>query len=141
MKTGWGGGLTHSPDDTIRLGKEFAQFLEPGDVIGLYGDLAAGKTTFMKGVAKGLGYNENVTSPTFTLINEYPGELTLIHLDCYREDNIKRWIELGLMEYLYDERLVFIEWPELISELLPDTMIKLHFKHHDSNSRLISIQS
>jgi len=128
---------TNSFEDTINLGCQFSKTLKRGDIIGLVGDLAAGKTTFVKGVLKGLGYDYTVSSPTFTLINNYEAELNVMHVDFYREPNINRWIELGFKELIYNSGLVLIEWADLIPNLLPsDTMI-VKFEHINENERKI----
>jgi len=137
MISGWTGRITDIPEDTIQLGHEFASCLEIGDVFSLNGELAAGKTTFMKGVLQGLGYKSQVTSPTFTLVNEYDSKPKVIHIDCYREHNLNRWIGLGIHEYLESESIVFIEWAELIKPLLPENIIELTFAHSGENKREI----
>ncbi len=137
MKLGWTGNITHSPKETIELGTRLTSVMEPGDVFCLNGDLAAGKTTFMKGVLKGLHYNQEVTSPTFTLINEYDSEPPVIHIDCYREHDLNRWQNLGLQEYFEGERIVFIEWANYIKRLLPENAKTISFSHIDENVRKI----
>lgn len=137
MIQGWSGNATNSPEDTMELGKDFASKIEIGDVISLNGDLAAGKTTFMKGVMKGIGYEGEVTSPTFTLVNEYESQPKIIHIDCYRETNLNRWIGLGIHEYLESDSIVFIEWAELIKPLLPEKIIEIKFSHSGDNYRKI----
>ena len=137
MIQGWSGNMTNSPENTMELGKDFASKIEIGDVISLNGDLAAGKTTFMKGVLKGIGYVGEVTSPTFTLVNEYDSQPKIIHIDCYRETNLNRWIGLGIHEYLESDSIVFIEWAELIKPLLPENIIEITFSHSGDNYRNI----
>ena len=125
MKLGWEGRVTNSPEETIKLGKSLSNFIEKGDIITLNGDLAAGKTTFVKGILSGLDYEHQVTSPTFTLINEYEAKSKVIHFDCYRESNLKRWISLGIQDYFYSSDIKIIEWPEIISSLLPKDIISI----------------
>ena len=137
MIQGWSGNTTNSPEDTMELGKDFASKIEIGDVISLNGDLAAGKTTFMKGVLKGIGYEGEVTSPTFTLVNEYESQPKIIHIDCYRETNLNRWIGLGIHKYLESDSIVFIVWAELIKPLLPEKIIEIKFSHSGDNNRKI----
>ena len=108
MKPGWKGGLTLSAEETISLGKSLSEFIEAGDIITLEGDLAAGKTTFVKGILMGLNFNDMVTSPTFTLINEYEADQRVIHMDCYREGNLERWINLGIQDYFYSHDIKII---------------------------------
>lgn len=139
MKQEWTGKLTQSPEETIILGMELAAALETGDVITLNGELASGKTTFMKGVLKGLNFEQEVTSPTFTLINEYDSHPPVTHIDCYREHDLNRWQSLGIQEYFEGNGIVCIEWAELIKELLPDKVISISFTHIDENTREISL--
>lgn len=137
MIAGWDGGKTNSPEESIQLGVNLASCIELGDVISLNGELAAGKTTFMKGVLQGLGFKGEVTSPTFTLVNEYDSNPKVIHIDCYRESNLNRWINLGIHEYLESESIIFIEWAELIKPLLPKKIIEISFSHSGENNRKI----
>ena len=123
--------------ETQELGIEFSKFIKNGDVITLNGDLGSGKTTFVKGVLIGLGYRDEVTSPTYTLINEYKTKYNIIHLDCYREKDINRWLNIGLIDYFNNENILFIEWAENIKEILPNKTIDLFFEVVDSNKRLI----
>ena len=125
MKLGWKGGFTSSAEETISLGKSLAEFIEPGDIITLEGDLAAGKTTFVKGILLGLNFKHMVTSPTFTLINEYEANQRVIHMDCYRESDLQRWINLGIQDYFYSNDIKIIEWPEIISRLIPEGHISI----------------
>ena len=108
-------------------------------VYGLKGDLASGKTTFIKGVLLGLNYKKIVNSPTFTLINEYDADYKVIHIDCYRENDIDRWIDLGILEYFSSNYIVIIEWPEIIQSLLPRDISYINFSTVDSNKRRITI--
>ena len=140
MKLGWVGKITNSPEETAMLGYEFSKFLEKGDVFAFIGELASGKTTFIKGILKGLNYNKTVTSPTFTLVNEYKSDFSIIHIDCYREDELERWIKLGMNDYLSDENIVLIEWANKINSLLPSNTIYLNFSHQEINKRKISIK-
>ena len=125
MKQGWEGRVTASAEETIELGKSLSKFIEAGDIITLDGDLAAGKTTFVKGILSGLNFKREVTSPTFTLINEYEAKHRVIHMDCYRENNLHRWVNLGLQDYFYSDDVKIIEWPEIISALIPEEHISI----------------
>ena len=111
--------ITSSYDETIKIGEEISKKLKPNVIIGLIGNLAAGKTTFVKGFLKGLDYKYIVSSPTFTLINNYDAKYNVMHVDFYREPNINRWIELGFRELIFSSGLVLIEWADLIPNLLP----------------------
>ena len=125
MKQGWKGRVTSSAEETIELGESLSEFIEAGDIITLDGDLAAGKTTFVKGILLGLNFENEVTSPTFTLINEYEARHRVIHMDCYRENNLQRWINLGIQDYFYSDDVKLIEWPEIISTLIPKDRISI----------------
>ena len=129
--------LTNSYEDTMKLGIDFSKNLKNKDIVGLIGDLAAGKTTFVKGVLKGLGYEYTVSSPTFTLINNYEAKIEVMHVDFYREPNIQRWIELGFKELIYSNGIVLIEWADLIPELIPSEAIMIKFEHINQNERKI----
>lgn len=119
---------THSADETRRLGKVLGQVLAAGDVILLSGTLGAGKTTFSKGIAEGLGITDEVTSPTYTLVQEYMGRLPLIHMDLYRlygengEADLASLGELGWEDYLEREAVVLIEWPLAVAESIADAL-------------------
>ena len=125
MKQGWEGRVTSSAEETIELGKSLSEFIEAGDIMTLDGDLAAGKTTFVKGILSGLNFKREVTSPTFTLINEYEAKHRVIHMDCYRENNLQRWVNLGIQDYFYSDDVKIIEWPEIISTLIPADHISI----------------
>lgn len=113
--------MTSSEEETIALGRKFSIDLEPGDVVALYGELGSGKTQFVKGVCAGLGAKEHVTSPTFTLINEYRQHsgIPVFHIDLYRISSFKELRALGIEEYLDDEGVSLIEWAEKAERLLP----------------------
>ena len=130
---------TKTHKETEKLGMEFSQFISKGNIITLNGNLGSGKTTFMKGVLKGLNYKDEVTSPTYTLINEYNADYKVIHIDCYREPNIDRWLNIGLIDYFGKDNIIFIEWAENIKKILPNKRINLFFEIKSSNERLIKI--
>ena len=129
--------ITNSEEECESLGYSISSKLKAGDVISLEGDLGSGKTTFVKGILKGLNYKYDVTSPTFTLINEYHADLKVIHIDFYRENDTKRWEEIGINEYLYSDNLVIIEWGNMINDILPNNVIPIYFKHIELNKRKI----
>ena len=137
MKSGWMGSVTQDPQETIQLGEHFATFVEKGDVFSFVGELASGKTTFIKGILKGLNFDKPVTSPTFTLVNEYDAKFPVIHIDCYREDEQERWIKLGINDYMDEENVVIIEWADKMKSLLPVNTIQIQFSHKSINSREI----
>ena len=132
--------ITTSTEETQKLGESFSKNLKPGNVVALIGNLAAGKTSFVKGVLRGLGYKYEVTSPTFTLINEYYANSKVIHVDFYREENITRWNELGFQNMINSDSIILIEWADLIPDLLPNIDYKLHFEHNGEDKRRIEIR-
>lgn len=132
--------ITSSTEETQKLGESFSKYLKPGNIIALIGNLAAGKTSFVKGVLKGLDYKYEVTSPTFTLINEYYAKFKVIHVDFYREENIIRWNELGFQNIINSDSIILIEWADLIPDLLPDIDYKLYFNHNGENKRKIELK-
>ncbi len=111
--------ISHSAAQTHRLGARLGELLQAGDVLLLEGDLGAGKTVFAQGVAEGLGIQDPVTSPTFTLIHEYEGRLPLYHVDLYRLAGDPDAAAIGLEEYLWGEGVTLIEWPDRAGRLLP----------------------
>ena len=125
---------------TIALGEKIGSFYK-GDIIALKGTLAAGKTTITKGIARSLGIEEDVTSPTFTLISEYEGKIPLYHFDVYRLDTIEDFINLGSEELLYGNGVSIIEWSEKIFSELPDYTISIHLETQSDNSRKITIEN
>ncbi len=130
--------IVNSLEECIQLGKRLSQLLNLGDTLGLVGDLGAGKTTFVKGILLGLNYKYNVTSPTFTLINEYEADKKVVHMDFYRENNLSRWETIGFYDYInLHKNITIIEWSNLHKTLLPDDMIQINFEHISENKRRI----
>lgn len=128
--------ISTSPEQTIAYGKKFAGGLHPGDVVCLHGDLGAGKTHFVKGIAQAIGIDaDEVQSPTFTLINELEGELSLYHFDCYRMESPREALEIGAEEYFYGDGICVIEWPERISPLIPPEAIWISIEAPDKKTR------
>ncbi|SVD43492.1 uncharacterized protein METZ01_LOCUS396346 [marine metagenome] len=115
--------------------------MQRGDVLAFVGELASGKTTFIKGILKGLQFEKPVTSPTFTLVNEYDAKYPVIHIDCYREDELDRWIKLGINDYMNEENIVIIEWADKIGSLLPSNTIYVQFSHKNIYSREIILKA
>ncbi len=120
--------ISNSPDETQTFAADMAKRLTAGDVLCLYGDLGAGKTAFVQGLAKGLGIDEPITSPTFTIVNEYEGRLPLYHFDVYRIADSDEMYEVGFDEYVYGEGVSVIEWPQLIADILPDRRYDIEIK-------------
>ena len=129
--------IVKTPEECMDIGEKISSKLKPGDILSLEGELGAGKTTFVKGILKGLNYKHDVTSPTFTLINEYEADVKVIHIDFYRENDTKRWKIIGLNEYLYSDSIIILEWGNLVKDLLPDDMISIFFEHLELNKRRI----
>ena len=116
--------LTHSPEQTQELGERFAKVLKPGDVIAFRGDLGAGKTAFTRGIAKGLGIEDMVTSPTFTIVNEYlNGKMPLFHFDMYRLSSSDDLFDIGWEDYLMRGGVCAVEWSEYVSDALEDAIL------------------
>ena len=132
---------THSAEETIALGEKLGAQLAPGDIIAMQGTLAAGKTTITKGIAKALGIEEDITSPTFCLISEYEGKLPLYHMDIYRLDGAEDFINLGVDDMLYGRGVCIIEWSEKIMEELPKKTIVLRLEAGADGSRTIQIEN
>lgn len=114
------------PQDTLDLGKQLGENAKPGDVVCLDGDLGVGKTIFTQGFAKGLGIDEPVNSPTFTIVQQYDsGRLPLYHFDVYRIGDISEMDEVGYEDCFYGEGVSLIEWSGLIGEILPEKVISV----------------
>lgn len=134
--------LSKSPDETVRIGQLLAEGLRAGDVVALTGELGAGKTCLTQGIARGLGVPDGyaVTSPTFTLINEYPGrQLPLYHLDVYRLNGCRDLPETGYDEYLSRSGVTVIEWAEKIREAVPVGSFVVVMTYIDEYERNIEI--
>ena len=127
---------SRSEEDTMEIAENLESEKFPGMVICLDGELGSGKTVFVKGFAKALGLTETITSPTFSLVKEYPdGEMPLYHMDVYRLDDSKE--DFGLKDYLNQDAVVIIEWPEMIQDQLPEERLDIKFKVIDENTRVL----
>ena len=112
---------TRSPEETFALGKKIGEMARPGEIYTLTGDLGVGKTVFTQGVAAGLGITEPISSPTFTIIQEYDsGRLPFYHFDVYRIGDIEEMDEIGYDDYFFGQGICLIEWANLIEEILPE---------------------
>ncbi len=123
-------------EETEKFGLFLGENLRPGDVVCLNGDLGAGKTTLTKSIAKGLGIHDYVTSPTFTIVNEYYGKTDLYHIDTYRLDDKIDVDYLGFDEYFYSDGVTIVEWAEKIRDALPEEYMEINIKSHDDKRDL-----
>lgn len=119
---------TFSQEETIEIGKALGRILNTGDIVCINGDLGTGKTVFTNGIAKSLGIKEHITSPTFTIVNEYSGRVPFYHFDVYRISDSEEMFEIGFEEYLYGEGIVVIEWADIIKDILPEEVIQVTIK-------------
>jgi tRNA threonylcarbamoyladenosine biosynthesis protein TsaE len=131
--------ITHSPEETIEFAKEIGSKLKGGDVVAYIGGLGAGKTTFTRGLAIGMGLEDDVTSPTFAIVNEYRGKINLYHFDMYRIMNTESLETTGFFDYLSDDNVLAIEWSENIKDALDENTIYITINKIDDNTREIII--
>lgn len=129
---------TNSEHETKEIAETLASLIKPGTVITLEGDLGAGKTTFTKGLAKGLEIKRAVTSPTFTILKQYEGTLTLNHIDAYRLEDSEE--DIGLDDYIYGDGVTVIEWAKFIDDFLPTERLTLTIEFIDERKRKLTFQ-
>ena len=134
--------VTNSPEETEELGRRLGETAEPGMVIAFTGDLGAGKTAFTRGLARGLGIRDRVTSPTFTIVNEYEGgRLPLFHFDMYRLGSADELFDIGWEDYLARGGVCAVEWSENVEDALEEDTIRVDIRRGDTDQqRRISIQ-
>lgn len=134
---------TNSIDETRNLGQKIGTLINHPLIITLNGDLGSGKTAFVQGLARGLDVPEEyyITSPTFTLINEYPGRLGLLHVDLYRLDSIADLEDIGLDERFYDQAVIAIEWADKLSDSLPERHLSVNMDIIDDSCRNLSLKA
>jgi len=131
--------ITKSEEETKELGYKLGRLLKPYDVICLEGDLGSGKTAFTKGIALGLEIKENITSPTYTIVNEYFGRIPLYHFDVYRLDDEEELYNIGFEEYINEkEGVIVIEWADLVKALIPEKRLWIRFRYLKGNDREIT---
>ena len=131
--------ITKSPEETILLGKKMGKCLKKGDFIAFTGDLGAGKTTITRGIAENFGNSDNVTSPTFSIVNEYDGKIPIYHFDMYRINNESDIETTGFYDYQLSQSVYIVEWSENIKSCIPDNAIKIDISYIDENTRKIKI--
>ncbi len=132
---------TDAPEQTQRVGALIGQLAEPGDVVLLVGTLGAGKTCLVQGMAQGLAYERPVTSPTFVLMNQYEGRLTLYHVDLYRiEATIEAW-DLGLDDYFFGDGVCAVEWPERAYAAMPTEYLRIDFEYMGDVDRRLTFSA
>ncbi|MFD1171234.1 tRNA (adenosine(37)-N6)-threonylcarbamoyltransferase complex ATPase subunit type 1 TsaE [Oceanobacillus picturae] len=129
----------HTEVETKQVAAQLAVLLKPGDVVTLEGELGAGKTTFTKGLANGLGVKRHVSSPTFTIIKEYQGELPLYHMDVYRLENSEE--DIGFDEYFNGDGICVVEWAQFINEFLPEERLEIEIQYAGEESRTIQFKA
>ena len=132
--------FSKSVEDTERFAEEFGKKLTGTEIIALYGDLGAGKTSFTRGLARGLDVEDSVTSPTFAIVNEYSGTYPLYHFDMYRIENWNDLESIGFFDYI-NNGIIIIEWSENIEGALPSEIIKIFIDKTDNeNERIIKVE-
>jgi len=133
--------ITDSPEGTKEFSKNFAQGLKSPTILVLYGNLGSGKTTFIQGLAEGLGIKKRILSPTFVFIRRYSfgDNLKFYHVDLYRLDSERDVEAIGLKEILEERAIIAIEWPEKVERLLPEDLIKIKLETLDENKRKIQV--
>ncbi len=135
--------LTDSIEQTLEVGRKLGRLLSKGDIVCLTGDLGTGKTAFANGIAKALGIDGYITSPTFTIVNEYMGTIPFYHFDVYRISDSDEMYEIGFEEYISGAGVVVIEWADLIRDILPEDVIWVHISkdlYAGRDIRIINMQ-
>ena len=131
-----------SPEETIDFGEHLARSLKGGDIVCFFGDLGSGKTTFIKGIAKGLKIGHSkVNSPTFVFMNTYQGRLPLFHFDLYRLDDIEGIISIGTDEFFYGDGVSVVEWADRLGSLMPDEYLRVDLNHKKMDEREIQLSA
>ena len=137
--------ISKSPRETQKIAKDFSKDLKPGDIVALYGDLGAGKTVFIQGIAQGLKIKKKITSPTFVFIHSYPAKIAnqnsfFYHLDLYRGGTLHDFESLGLDEIINGKNVVVVEWASKIEDRLPKKRIDVTIKAVNEYTRRITIE-
>jgi tRNA threonylcarbamoyladenosine biosynthesis protein TsaE len=132
--------VTHSPEETQEFGKRCGELTQPGDVFLLTGDLGAGKTCLTQGIAFGLGIKEYALSPTFMIMRQMRGRLSLYHIDLYRLDRLEETQDLGLDDYFYGDGISVVEWAEKASGLMPPEHLLIEIEYISENQRRLRLK-
>jgi tRNA threonylcarbamoyladenosine biosynthesis protein TsaE len=130
---------TSSPEETERIAAELAAELRPGDVVTVSGELGSGKTTFVRGAARALGVEQNITSPTYTIGHRYRGNVDVSHLDLYRFEDVSP-AEWGDLEPYFDGAVCFVEWPEAADSTLPEPRARVRLAHAGEDRRRVTVE-
>lgn len=130
--------ITHSPQDTKKLGKNLGKLLKGGEIVLLHGDLGAGKTLLTKGIAEGMGVDNSstVVSPSFTLVNIYKARLDIVHVDLYRLDSDEIY-DLGLEDYMDQEHVIVVEWPEKVHDFFSGQIVDVTIEYMGETTRKV----
>ena len=130
-------------DGLPEAARQFVDEMGENRIFAFYGKMGAGKTTFIKAICEALGVEDVVTSPTFAIVNEYKTPLgeAVFHFDFYRIKNLREAYDIGCEEYFYSGSPCFIEWPELVEELLPEDTVRVNIEVHDDGSRTVTVSS
>jgi tRNA threonylcarbamoyladenosine biosynthesis protein TsaE len=133
--------FTESEKETEELGRRLSAFVRPNMVLALYGELGAGKTALVRGLASGMGLKARVSSPTFTIVNEYLGKTPLFHFDMYRLKDSNELFDIGWEDYLSREGVLAVEWSENVEDAFDESAVRIRIKHRGENGREIVIDN
>jgi len=131
---------SNSVTETESIGESVANYIKPGMVIAMRGDLGAGKTAFVRGLARGMGLRARVTSPTFAIVNEYLGEIPLYHFDMYRLTSAEDLFDIGWEDYIRSGGVCVVEWSEIVEEAIPEDAVSVTIRHMGETEREITIE-
>jgi len=131
--------VSTAPEQSFSFGRQLGQLLQEGSVLCLIGDLGAGKTLLVQGIAQGLGLNEEITSPTFTVMNVYEGTIPVYHFDLYRLESPEQLVDIGFDEYTNAGGIAIIEWPDKFPGFMPDSYLRIELIKTGDNDRLIKV--
>lgn len=133
--------ISNSAEETLNIGERLGKFVNSGSIICLSGDLGAGKTALTQGIAKGMEVEDYVTSPTYTIINEYQGRIPLYHFDVYRLNDVEEMYELGYEEYFFGDGAVVVEWADIVRDIIPAERLWITIlQGKDENTREIILE-